>query len=174
MTMDNQAPPSEQGSTPPPDQDMAARLAKAEADKLAAEGRLRLLQKDHTTLKAQKDALEAGVSKAESDKIASLRLKMAYENGIPTDLFPLVTGSTEEEIKTQIGIILSQFAKPDAPAAPAPAADAGSATPGLPTPPRPAPAAQGGPSWLEKYQAATPEERHKMDRDVENGLVKPW
>jgi len=173
MTMDNQAPPSEQGSTPPPDQDMAARLAKAEADKLAAEGRLRLLQKDHTTLKAQKDALEAGVSKAESDKIASLRLKMAYENGIPTDLFPLVTGSTEEEIKTQIGIILSQFAKSDAPPPPAPA-DAGSANAGATIPPRPAPVAQGGPSWLEKYQAATPEERHKMDRDVENGLVKPW
>lgn len=172
MTMDPTAPPSDQ-LTPPADQDMAARLTKAEADKQAAEGRLRLLQKEHTTLKAQKDALEAGVGKAESDKIASLRLKVAYENGIPTDLFPLVTANTEEEIKAQVKIILNQFAKSDTPAAPVPA-DAGNTTPsGTPTP-RPAPVSQGGPSWLEKYTAATPFERAKMDDDVARGVSKPW
>lgn len=159
--------------TPPPDTDLAARLAKAEADKLAAEGRLRLLQKDHTTLKAKTDALEAGVTKAESDKIASLRLKLAYENGIPTDLFPLVTANTEEDIKSQIGIILNQFAKGDAP--PAPTADNPPPVPaGDAPPPRPAPVNQGGQSWLDKYAAAKPEERARMDRDVAEKKVKPW
>jgi hypothetical protein len=172
MTMDNATPTSDP-VTPPPDQDLAAKLAKAEADKLAAEGRLRLLQKDHTTLKAQKDALEAGVSKSESDKIASLRLKLAYENGIPTDLFPLVTGNTEAEINAQVKIILTQFAKSDSAVAPAPD-DAGSTTSATTPATRPAPISQGGPSWLEKYATATPVERAAMDRDVANGKVKPW
>ena len=180
----NTGTPTPDPVTPPPAPDLEAKLAKAEADKQAAEGRLRLLQRDHTTLQAKTDALQAGVSKSEADKIASLRIELSYKSGIPPDLLPLVTGNTEDEIKTQIKIIMDQFAStPAAPAPPAvtpgnepPATDpnASAATPPVPPRPQPVPVAPGQQSWLEQYRNADLEKRARMDREVQDGKIKPW
>jgi len=129
--------------------------------------KMRMTEKE--LLEERTNAAKARADLEDSKKSSSelLRLKLAYEAGVPSRFLNLVTGTTEAEVKDQIKTITESLvnAQPATPA-PAPSVDPPPATPQVPAqpaiPPAPAPSGRPGESWIDKYTRSTPEERQKM------------
>ena len=156
--------------TPPPQDEEL----KKKHDNLQAQNRI--LERDLGVVKAKVTTLEKSAQEATDSKLSLLKTKLAYEAGLPARLFPLVSGSTEDEIKGQIKLLLDEIITAPAGGTPPVLDDKGNpvtpppTTPGNPPPPKPAPG--GSKSVIDRYNEATPVERVALDRQLQEGTLK--
>ena len=71
--------------------------------------KLNMTEKEKASAIAEATTLKEQVGSASQSQIELLRLQSAYNAGIPSDLLPLITGSTKEEIDVQIKTIVGKL-----------------------------------------------------------------
>lgn len=74
-----------------------------------AESERKNLEKQVGTLTAEVEGLKTQTTDVQKSGVEHLRLKRAYEAGVPSHLLNLVTANTDEEISTQIKTIMGEF-----------------------------------------------------------------
>lgn len=130
------------------------------------------LEKQVTTLTTEKNDLTKKVESNQSSSVELLRLKKAYEAGVPSHLLKLVTETTEEKIVEQIKAIMDELVAkpgngdPDKKAKPDPnQKPAGQGDQKLGADGKPLPASSDKTDWVAKYSKASPAERVQLVRD---------
>jgi len=123
------------------------------------------LHKQFIELEAKHTELAKQVDSGRSSQVELLRLKKAYEAGVPSHLLKLVTETTEEKIDDQIKAIIGELVATKS-------ADNGtkksddnsskSTDAGNAKDKRPDPADENKSDWVARYSNATPAERVAM------------
>jgi hypothetical protein len=155
--------------TPPPTEDWKKKHDDAEAKR-------RILEKELNVAKTKIGTLEGTTQTANEQAVALNRTKAAYEAGLPSRLFPLVTGTTEAEIKEQVKLLLDEFGKQpagDPPPVDPNAGGGGNPAPEIVVPPvKPVPAVGDQKMTIAKYSSLPLVERQKVDKQIADGKLK--
>ena len=145
-------------------------------------GKYRLTEKELVEQKKRVTELESKLGEMDVLKVENLRIKLAYEAGIPSRLLPLVDGNTEEEIKKRIELVTNEFAAASATSSVDNNAGNQDATNNqkndgkqiITTSNIPPKHAGSEPDWMTRFLNASLEEREKMKQAVRDGREAPF
>ena len=127
-------------------------------------GKYRILEKEVTTYRTQVDELSQKASAVDKTNVELLKVRKAYEAGLPSRFLTFVSGTTEEEIGTQIDTLIKELGTtPPPPVIP----------PVLVTPPLVPPHIPPPPAISKTFDwnTATREQAIQMQKDILAGKV---